>query len=90
MKLKDDKRPARYMWAPGGYYCSCRECGAQYAGDKRSNLCADCAYALPDPPPIKALNDKFPVVLYFENDTDREEFIQVVQQAKPGMRTVKL
>jgi hypothetical protein len=51
MKFKDDKRPQRYTWAPGGYLCSCVKCRENFAGDKRANLCADCAYSLPWPPP---------------------------------------
>jgi len=43
--IKDDTRPARGMWCPGNYFCRCYKCGSNFAGDKRSNLCADCAYA---------------------------------------------
>jgi hypothetical protein len=51
MNIKDDKRPQRYGWAPGGYLQTCRTCNEHYSGDKRATLCADCAYALPDPTP---------------------------------------
>lgn len=35
--------------------------------------------------PIPDLKDTFPVVLYFGNDSDREDFIKLVQEAKPGL-----
>ena len=89
--LKDDKRPPRNGWAPGGYYCSCKTCNIQFAGDKRATLCADCAYKLPWPPaPIPELNDKLALVIYFETEQDREEFIQAFHEVKPNCRTVKL
>jgi hypothetical protein len=52
-------RPQRHGWAPGGYLCKCHGAGckdksfedAQFIGDKRATMCADCAYALPDPEP---------------------------------------
>jgi hypothetical protein len=49
-KLKPhDTRPKRLGWAPGGYLCTCGECGERFEGDKRASMCADCAYSLPDP-----------------------------------------
>lgn len=30
-------------YAPGGYSCTCVDCGDQFVGDKRSNQCLDCA-----------------------------------------------
>ena len=29
-------------WAPGMYFCRCKECRAEYMGDKRSWLCYPC------------------------------------------------
>lgn len=56
---KLDTRPKRFGWAPGSYYCKC-QCGADFIGDKRAIMCADCAYALPDNPkaasPTKGVN----------------------------------
>lgn len=52
--IKQDARPQRYSWAPGEYLCTCFSCKSHFAGDKRSGLCADCAYALPDPEPFNA------------------------------------
>lgn len=43
-KPKEDQRPQRSLWAPGGYICECRLCRDYYVGDKRSLHCADCAY----------------------------------------------
>lgn len=54
---KEDKRPQRYGWAPGGYLNHCHGAGCKksedktFIGDKRAIICADCAYALPDPEP---------------------------------------
>lgn len=47
----------------------------------------------PDAEALNAVSDlrgKNAVVLYFETDADREEFIALIHEAKPGMRTVKL
>lgn len=46
--LHNDKRPQRGAWAPGGYACHCVKCYSSYSGDKRSTMCADCAYSMPD------------------------------------------
>lgn len=42
-----DERPAKGRWARGGYQIPCGECHRLYYGDKRSLICADCAYAAP-------------------------------------------
>jgi hypothetical protein len=42
-----DHRPKLGWWAPGEYMCKCFKCQECYIGDKRSGMCADCAYALP-------------------------------------------
>jgi hypothetical protein len=50
-----DERPRRHGWAPGDYLFKCRGCKSNGGkdrnciGDKRATMCADCAYALPDP-----------------------------------------
>lgn len=36
--------PPRGGWAPGDYMCECASCGAPFIGDKRSVVCAECAY----------------------------------------------
>lgn len=41
---KEDERPKRRAWAPGGYLGRCVDCGDQFSGDKRALTCADCAY----------------------------------------------
>lgn len=33
-------------WAPGEYLCHCAQCHEDYFGDKRSFICADCAYVV--------------------------------------------
>jgi hypothetical protein len=40
--------------------------------------------------PIAEVTGLLPLVLYFGNEEDREEFVQVIQKAKPGMRAIKL
>ena len=41
---KEDDRPKKNGWAPGGYTGKCSRCGELFIGDKRSRECADCAY----------------------------------------------
>lgn len=35
-------------WAPGMYSCRCKECRAEYMGDKRSWSCYPCAKKFAD------------------------------------------
>ena len=42
---KQDTRPQLGWWAPGEYLNLCHRCNAYFIGDKRSGLCADCAYS---------------------------------------------
>jgi hypothetical protein len=49
---KTDVRPQRFGWAPGDYIGRCCECHDAFIGDKRAIMCADCAYAIPDPRPV--------------------------------------
>ena len=44
--VKEDKRPPLGGWASGLYYCKCFPYGDTYIGDKRSVVCADCAYGV--------------------------------------------
>lgn len=37
-----------------------------------------------------SLEDTRPLILYFGNDRDREEFLAIVREAKPGMMAKKL
>lgn len=37
--------------------------------------------------PVPELRGKIPVVLYFDNDKDRSEFVDMMREAKPGMET---
>jgi hypothetical protein len=86
--MKTDKRPKRYSWAPGDYLLICPTCHEHFAGDKRANLCADCAYALPDPLPAKAQDQRI-AELEKENEAlkkERDEWkgiIQLVADLKP-------
>lgn len=40
--------------------------------------------------PVQKLAGTFPVILYFGTEEDRQQFIQVVKHAKPGLRAEKL
>ena len=40
--------------------------------------------------PAGELNYTEPVICYFPTEEDREDFIQAVMEAKPGMRSIKL
>ena len=55
---EEDSRPQRGGWAPGGYTSTCRTCGDGYIGDKRSWLCADCAYKDAEPTPTRTLSEE--------------------------------
>ena len=44
---KNDDRPKKGSWAPGGYSGKCLKCGDAFVGDKRALECADCAYLEP-------------------------------------------
>lgn len=39
---------------------------------------------------VPQLKDARALVLYFPTDADRDEFVSLIHEAKPGMRTVKL
>jgi hypothetical protein len=41
---KDDRRPARGLWAPGLYHAVCEVCDAEFCGGSEAFHCADCAY----------------------------------------------
>lgn len=64
---KQDARPQRGGWAPGGYMCRCAVCSSRFIGDKRARTCADCAYSQPDPRPA-ALETLVDVVAQIENE----------------------
>ena len=40
--------------------------------------------------PLDQLRGTKPLILYFGNDVDRDEFIALMAEAKPNMRSVKL
>jgi hypothetical protein len=44
-QAKRDLRAAHGRWAPGNYINDCYRCGDLFSGEKRSHMCADCAYA---------------------------------------------
>lgn len=48
--MKEDDRPRKGSWAPGGYICKCMQCKETFTGDKRAMMCADCAYETPSQP----------------------------------------
>lgn len=39
-----DTRPKLGAWAPGKYFNECSDCEENFIGDKRAQVCADCAY----------------------------------------------
>lgn len=71
---EDDFRDKRHGWAMGGYTCVCEECGCSYVGDKRSWMCADCAYDLPDEPEPKSCCDKYDDYLEYTKADDISDF----------------
>jgi hypothetical protein len=44
LDYKQDSRPQRSAWAPGGYQGKCFVCKQGYVGARRSYFCPDCAY----------------------------------------------
>lgn len=71
MRCSEDMRPQRYGWAPGNYMCRCGGVGCKdksredqlFIGDKRATMCADCAYALPDPVPVDRVQNALGVII---------------------------
>lgn len=43
-EYKIDTRAPLNGWCKGNYSCNCPSCNDNYMGDKRSSMCADCAY----------------------------------------------
>lgn len=41
---KTDSRPKLYGWKPGRFLLRCPDCDEKYQGDRKSWMCADCAY----------------------------------------------
>ena len=57
------------------------------------NHCPRSNYVKPDMDimaPLPELEGSYPIVLYFETSADRDEFMSLVHEAKPGMVTKKL
>lgn len=52
--MTSDPRPQRHAWAPGKYMHKCQTCSTQFLGSSHARICADCAYALPEPLQTKA------------------------------------
>lgn len=50
----------------------------------------ETAKAVIGAPPVPELDGCCPLVLYFDHEDDRRGFIEAVQGAKPGMRTLQL
>lgn len=72
---KEDQRPQKGWWAPGVYINQCRRCSDYFIGDKRSGICADCAYN-PNPKPkgIQVITTK----------TNHDSFDDALRAAKAG------
>jgi Asp-tRNA(Asn)/Glu-tRNA(Gln) amidotransferase B subunit len=69
-RWKHDDRPQRYGWAPGEYIHGrcvgqlCRELeDSSFIGAKRAIICADCAYAMPDPVYVDRVGRHIDVVI---------------------------
>jgi hypothetical protein len=45
-KVRQDTRPQKGWWAPGGYIRVCYKCGQGFIGDKRAGHCSDCEYGV--------------------------------------------
>jgi len=61
LHYKNDDREQKGMWAPGDYCCVCSQCKDKYYGDKRSTVCADCAYK---EQPVEECEDYLPPCLH--------------------------
>lgn len=59
----------------------CRVCGGPIKESAPPHIhgCDKCLSPVPE------LRDSFPVVLYFKTDAERQDFIRLVQEAKPGL-----
>ena len=82
--------PEDFEGENGNYNNTCTSCGYEFIGHKRRQECKVCASRVSLSAPVKELEGTFPVVLYFGNDKDREEFIKVVKEAKPNLVAKKL
>ena len=56
--MKRDTRPKKGGWATGWYSCECADCHKGYMGDKRSQVCADCAYKDKLPPTTAEIQER--------------------------------
>ena len=58
---------------------------------EREPLCPLCRDGEVNPSaPVGGLRGTKPVVLYFGSDADRDEFIAMIREAKPGLRAEKI
>ncbi|WP_315729775.1 hypothetical protein [Bradyrhizobium sp. SZCCHNRI2010] len=77
--MRIDIRAPRLGWAPGKYLCQCRGDGCRskavidrlFSGDKRAWMCADCAYAAPDPLPVDPVQAAIDILI--SDNPDRWE-----------------
>ncbi|PZU95522.1 MAG: hypothetical protein DI527_00505 [Chelatococcus sp.] len=77
--------PLTYAWAMGK-----RLGGYRTADEARNAVAVEASRQLLSiAPPDPALAGKLPVVLYFATDADRDEFIAIIKEAKPGLVTRK-
>lgn len=67
----------------------CSTCAADFY--LPSGVCDHCNTIDPQwKAPVPELEGSFPLVLYFDTDADRQEFVELIQKAKPGMSTRNL
>jgi len=63
------------------------ECGVSHAPEEVGRITNAVMAVLR---PVDAVADAKPVIVYFETEADREEFIAAVLEVKPGMRSVRV
>lgn len=83
-KLDGEQIVARLRQMDAQIICSKGKHGEGTIFKQASDLIEDLRYPVPE------VRGKKCVVLYFETDEDRKNFIQVVRQAKPNMKAMKL
>lgn len=99
VQAQDTYDPADYITVHLDYFNGMRAALRHAHGDKC--ICIYCRNEQPASAPetradaealaaVPELKDKHALVLYFLTDADRDEFVGLVHEAKPGMRTVKL
>jgi hypothetical protein len=77
MKPKTGLRKPPPLELPG---MTARDKPTEAAKDKAVDTCRHCQQ-----PIVPTLKDAIPIVLYFKTRADADEFIALIQEAKPGL-----